>query len=110
LWGDLYYTGHQALEDNPYLQTSGPYVIIGALVERHVGPARLVVNFENITDVRQTKYRLVLPERAPDGRWTTDTWAPLEGRVLIVELGTPSEIDVRSSVGWQGSSLRAMVQ
>jgi outer membrane receptor for ferrienterochelin and colicins len=33
--------------------------------------------------VRQTKHDpLVLPARAPDGRWTTDAWAPLEGRVV----------------------------
>ena len=80
---ELYYTGRQALDDNPYRQNSRPYVILGALLERHIGPARLFVNVENITDVRQTKYdRLVLPERAPDGRWTTDAWAPLEGRVV----------------------------
>jgi outer membrane receptor for ferrienterochelin and colicins len=80
---ELYYTGRQALDDNPHRRASRPYVILGALAERHVGPARLFVNFENITDVRQTKYEpLVLPERAPDGRWTTDAWAPLEGRVV----------------------------
>jgi outer membrane receptor for ferrienterochelin and colicins len=80
---ELYYTGRQALDDNPYRRASRPYVILGALVERHVGSARLFVNFENITDVRQTKYDpLVLPDRAPDGRWTTDAWAPLEGRVV----------------------------
>ena len=33
-------------------------------------------------DVRQTKYEpLVLPRRPPDGRWTVDAWAPLDGRV-----------------------------
>ena len=25
---------------------------------------------------------LVRPSRAPDGRWTVDAWAPLEGRTL----------------------------
>jgi iron complex outermembrane receptor protein len=81
---ELYYTGRQALgTENPYRATSRPYVVTGLLVERRVGPARLFVNFENLTDVRQTKYdRLVLPARAPDGRWTTDAWAPLEGRVI----------------------------
>ena len=80
---EFYYTGLQSLEDNPYRETSRPYVIIGVLAERRVGPARLFINFENITNVRQTKYdRLVLPARSPDGRWTTDAWAPLEGRVI----------------------------
>ena len=80
---ELYYTGRQALEDNPYRAASKPYVVTGLLAERRVGPARLFVNFENFTNVRQTKYdQLVLPARAPDGRWTTDAWAPLEGRVV----------------------------
>jgi iron complex outermembrane receptor protein len=80
---ELYYTGRQTLEDNPYRETSRPYFILGALAERRVGPARLFINFENITNVRQTKYdRLVLPSRSPEGRWTTDAWAPLEGRVV----------------------------
>ena len=80
---EFYYTGRQTLEDNPYRAASRPYVILGALAEQRVGRARLFINFENITNVRQTKFdRLVLPARAPDGRWTTDAWAPLEGRVV----------------------------
>jgi iron complex outermembrane receptor protein len=36
-----------------------------------------------VSDVRQTRFDpLVLPARAADGRWTTDVWAPLEGRVF----------------------------
>lgn len=34
-------------------------------------------------DVRQTReHPLVRPARAPDGRWTVDAWAPLEGRTF----------------------------
>jgi iron complex outermembrane receptor protein len=56
---------------------------VGALVERTVGRARLFLNSENLLDVRQTKeHPLVLPARAPDGRWTVDAWAPLDGRVI----------------------------
>jgi iron complex outermembrane receptor protein len=41
------------------------------------------VNSENLSDVRQTKTeRLLLPRRSPDGRWSTDAWAPLEGRTI----------------------------
>jgi iron complex outermembrane receptor protein len=80
---EMYVTGRQALHDNPYRASSEPYVVFGLLAERRVGRARLFVNFENFTDVRQTDFdRLVLPARAPDGRWTTDAWAPLEGRVI----------------------------
>jgi iron complex outermembrane receptor protein len=80
---EVYYTGRQALANNPYRASSRPYVVVGALAERRIGALRVFINLENITDVRQTKYdRLVLPARAPDGRWTTDAWAPLEGRVI----------------------------
>jgi outer membrane receptor for ferrienterochelin and colicins len=80
---ELYYTGRQSLDDNPYRATSRPYVVIGALAERRVGSLRAFINLENITGVRQTTYDpLILPSRAQDGRWTTDAWAPLEGRVI----------------------------
>jgi iron complex outermembrane receptor protein len=60
-----------------------PYFILGALVERKVGPLRLFVNFENLTDVRQTRWDpVVRPSRSVDGRWTVDAWAPLDGRVV----------------------------
>jgi iron complex outermembrane receptor protein len=56
-------------------------VIFGALVERQFGPLRVFVNMENLGGVRQTRWDpLVRPTRAPDGRWTVDAWAPLEGR------------------------------
>lgn len=56
---------------------------VNALGELRLGEARLFVNVVNLTDVRQTHHDpLVLPARAPDGRWTTDVWAPLEGRVV----------------------------
>ncbi|HEX6133180.1 MAG TPA: TonB-dependent receptor [Longimicrobiales bacterium] len=78
---ELYFTGRQQLEDNPYRSQSEPHVIVGFLVERRFGPARLFLNAENIFDTRQTRHDpLTLPARAPDGRWLTDVWAPLEGR------------------------------
>lgn len=80
---EVYYTGRQALEDNPFRERSRPYVLLGFLAERRFGPARAFVNFENLLDVRQTRYDpLVLPSRSRQGRWTTDVWAPLEGRVI----------------------------
>ena len=80
---ELYYTGRQALDDQTYLARSKPYVIVGALAEQRVGRARVFVNLENLGGVRQTNCApLVRPARAPDGRWTTDAWAPLEGRVI----------------------------
>lgn len=80
---ECYYTGRQRLEENPYRSASEPYVAAGLLVERRVGPARLFVNAENLTDTRQTRWDpLLRPARAVDGRWTVDAWAPLEGRVV----------------------------
>jgi iron complex outermembrane receptor protein len=78
---EYYFTGEQQLEANPYRTRSEPYSIFGMLVERQVGPVRLFLNAENLTDVRQTKFDpLVRPTQAIDGRWTVDGWAPLDGR------------------------------
>jgi outer membrane receptor for ferrienterochelin and colicins len=78
---EIYYTGAQRLESNPYADRSEPYVITGVLAERQFGRLRLFVNGENLTGVRQTKWHpLALPERGVDGRMTVDAWAPLEGR------------------------------
>ena len=80
---EWYYTGTQRLEENPYRTTSEPYVIVGLLAERQFGRLRLFVNAENLTNTRQTRWDpLVRPSRAPDGRWTVDAWAPLDGRTV----------------------------
>jgi len=86
-WGriglEAYYTGRQALDDDPYRTSSRPYVLVGVLGERRFGRLRLFANAENLGNVRQTKYApLVRPNRRPDGRWTVDAWAPLEGVVV----------------------------
>jgi len=78
---ELYYTGVQRLEENPFREQSRPYAIVGLLAERQLGRLRLFVNGENLTGVRQTRWDpVVRPTRAADGRWTVDAWAPLEGR------------------------------
>jgi iron complex outermembrane receptor protein len=80
---EWYYTGRQRLEENPYRDTSDSYVVMGLLVERRVGPLRLFVNAENLTDVRQSRWDpILLRDRVTDGRWTVDAWAPLDGRVI----------------------------
>ena len=57
--------------------------LAGFFAERRFGSARLFFNLENLFDVRQTKKDpLTLPARLPDGRWTVDAWAPLDGRVI----------------------------
>ena len=80
---ELYYTGRQALTDNPYRAESRPYLIVGFLVERHVGALRLFLNAENLGGVRQTRFDpLVRPTRGAGGRWTTDAWTELAGRTF----------------------------
>jgi len=85
-WGrvgvELYLTGQQELENDPYRTTSETYVILGFLVEHWLrSDMRVFLNAENIFDARQTRWSpLVRPTRAPDGRWTVDVWGPLEGR------------------------------
>ena len=79
---ELYYTGEQALDDNPYRTVSDDYFELGFLAEIAVGKVRLFVNAENILGTRQTRYDPLLRRtRAPDGRWTVDVWAPTEGFV-----------------------------
>ncbi len=80
---EVYYTGRQRLEVNPYRDESRPYVIVGLLGERRIGRVRLFINAENVTNVRQTRWdSLLRPRPGPDGRWTVDAWAPLDGRVV----------------------------
>jgi len=80
---EIYYTGRQRLEVNPYRERSAAYVVVGLLAERRMGKVRVFVNAENLTDVRQTRYDALLRPRAgADGRWTVDAWAPLDGRVV----------------------------
>jgi len=80
---EVYFTGQQRLEDNPYRSESVPYVLFGGLVERRIGRVRVFVNAENLGNVRQTNWESIIrPTRAVDGRWTVDAWAPLDGRVI----------------------------
>jgi iron complex outermembrane receptor protein len=84
-WGraglELYFTGRQELEENPYRSASKPHFILGFLIDRRFGPIRLFLNAENILDTRQTAFDpLLRPAQTPDGRWATDVWAPLDGR------------------------------
>jgi len=80
---EVYYTGRQKLDDDPYRDGSAPYWIFGLLLERRFGPLRLFLNGENLTNVRQTTYNpLVRPQQHFDGRWTVEAWAPIDGRVI----------------------------
>lgn len=76
-WGrigiEAYFTGRQALEDDPYRDQSANHFILGFLIDRKLGPLRLFLNAENVLDTRQTGFDpLLRPSRTPDGRWITD--------------------------------------
>jgi outer membrane receptor for ferrienterochelin and colicins len=78
---EWYFTGRQRLEANPFRNESRSYMVVGALIERRIGTARVFVNGENLGNVRQTTWDpLIRPSRGVDGRWTVDAWAPLDGR------------------------------
>ena len=78
---ECYFTGTSDSRRIRSAPKAESYVILGLLAERQFGRVRLFINGENLTGVRQTKWDpLIRPTRAPDGRWTVDAWAPLEGR------------------------------
>lgn len=83
LGAEAYYTGRQPLEDDPYRNEGRPYLHLGILGELRRGAFSVFLNAENLLNIRQTRYDpLVRDYRAPDGRWTVDAWAPIEGFVL----------------------------
>ncbi len=80
---EVFFTGRQSLDDNPYRQRGDAYVLWGALLDWNFGRGRAFVNAENLSDIRQTSSEpLVRPSRTSDGRWTVDAWQPLEGRTI----------------------------
>jgi iron complex outermembrane receptor protein len=80
---EAFYTGPQQLDDDPFLRRSPGYWLFGIIGEWRVGRARIFVNSENLSNVRQTRHApLVRPARDPGGRWTVDEWGPLDGRTL----------------------------
>jgi outer membrane receptor for ferrienterochelin and colicins len=84
---EAYYTGPQSLDDNPYRDTSPAYWTFGVLAQRRIGAVTVTLNVEDLTDRRLTRTDpLLLPQRAADGSWTTDAWAPLDGRVFNVAM------------------------
>jgi len=79
---EAYFVGAQPLDDDPYRAEGRRHALFGALVQKRVGRAHAFVNLENVGNVRQTRWDpLLRPAPAPDGRWTVDAWAPLDGFV-----------------------------
>jgi outer membrane receptor for ferrienterochelin and colicins len=83
----VYFTGEQRLDANPYRSISEPYVVVNLLGEYPFGRMHVFANAENLTDVRQTHWDpIARPAPDVDGRWTVDAWAPLKGRMINVGL------------------------
>jgi iron complex outermembrane receptor protein len=80
---ELFYTGRQQLDDSPFRERSEPYLLWGFLTQWRLGRSLVYLNTENLSNVRQARYDpLVRRKRAPDGFWTVDAWAPLDGRMI----------------------------
>jgi len=78
---EVFYTGRQSLEDNPYSTVSRPYTTLGVLLSKRWNDATIFLNLENLTGVRLTKYQPLLRSSVGEGgAWTVEPWAPLEGR------------------------------
>ena len=80
---EAFYTGPQALDENPHRGVAPAYVTLGLLASRQLGRANVYLNFENITNMRQSRFDpLLRPTPGAGGRRTVDERAPLEGRTV----------------------------
>ncbi|MDE3053216.1 MAG: TonB-dependent receptor, partial [Gemmatimonadota bacterium] len=81
LAAEIFYTGRQALQDDPYRSVSAPYTTIGILAAKRVGRVTLFANADDLSGVRQSAYEpLVRPSPGQGGTWMVDAWGPLDGR------------------------------
>ncbi len=82
---EVYYTGRQRVEEDPYRTFTPGFTTVDLLLSRRFRRFTVFANGEDLTDVRQTRWDpLLRTSPGQGGRWTTDQWAPLEGRVLNV--------------------------
>lgn len=78
---ELFYTGRQALDDNPYRSISPPFTTMGLLGSKRFGRVTAFLNLENLTNVRQSRFDpIVRLTPGPGGTRAVPAWAPLEGR------------------------------
>lgn len=84
---EVFYTGRQSLDDDPYRALSRPYTTVGLLAAKQLGRSTIFLNLENLTDVRQSRFEPIVRQFAGEGgRQSVQTWAPLEGRAVNVGL------------------------
>jgi outer membrane receptor for ferrienterochelin and colicins len=81
LAAEIFYTGRQALQNDPYRSVSAPYTTLGILAAQRFGRVTVFANGENLTNVRQTAFEPLFRNTPGDGgAWTVDAWGPLDGR------------------------------
>jgi outer membrane receptor for ferrienterochelin and colicins len=75
-----FFTGRQYLPGN---KTSRDFFVMGLMIEKVIKNFSVIINAENLTDTRQTRYESVVlgPTNSPVFR---PVWAPLDGRVVNV--------------------------
>lgn len=82
---ELFYTGRQALDDDPARSHSVPYVSAELLAAQRVSGIWFFATLDNIGDYRITKSStLLLPSPAAGGRRTITPWGPVEGRTFAL--------------------------
>jgi outer membrane receptor for ferrienterochelin and colicins len=72
---EAFYTGPQYLYDG---SKARDYWVTGLLLEKVIGRVSLVLNFEDLTDTRQTRFRSVVVPPVTDPTFR-EIYAPLEG-------------------------------
>ncbi len=91
---EIGYTGHQAVDYDPYRTVTPGFIELNVLGELRIGATSIFLNATNLTNVRQTHSDpLLRPELArlgPGGDPITDVWAPLDGRTF--NLGVRAEL------------------
>jgi outer membrane receptor for ferrienterochelin and colicins len=78
---EVFYTGRQSLEDDPYASVGRPFTTVGVLLADRWKSLTVFLNGEDLTGVRQSAWEPIGRSRVgPGGAWTVEPWAPTEGR------------------------------
>lgn len=75
---EAYYTGRQRLSNDSYTK---PYWIAGVMAEKQFDPFTFFLNFENLTDTRQSRFGSIVSGQRSNPVFS-EIWAPLEGFII----------------------------
>ena len=82
---EAFYTGRQALDDDPARSRSVPYLSAELLAAQRVSGIWFFATLDNIGDYRNTRSStLLLATPAAGGRRTITPWGPVEGRTFAL--------------------------